>query len=237
MRDAEQNQDEGQSGQGNSVDAARNEQIVQEAAEQQAEQEQAELATSKSRKRKRVDETAKGNGKPGKKSKKRDDSDDDYEDAFGRDMYQKSKPKPGQFEHCEICSKRFTVTPYNKTGPEGGLICTPCGKQLAADEKTAAKPKPRGAAGRKRRQVESNRLDGLIRVGPKSLQDLCIEKVAHHHTDIEEFGDLPNKIIDRIGQIFSKKRVLDSRTFKLFLRPDLDEICVHDAASMYRIVQ
>ena len=145
-------------------------------------------------------------------------------------MYKKSKPKPGQFENCEICSKRFTVTPYSKTGPEGGLLCTPCGKQLQAEDKAAEKQaKPR--MGRKRRQVESNRLDGLIRVGPKSLQDLCIEKVAVHHTDIEEFGDLPDKIIDRICQIFSKKRVLDSRTFKLFLRPDLHEICIHDAAS------
>lgn len=126
------------------------------------------------------------------------------------------------------------MTPYTRNGPDGGLVCTPCGKQLAADEKTNdRKPAAKGGAGRKRRQVESNRLDGLIRVGAKPLQGLCIEKVAQHHTDIEEFGDLPEVLVDRLGQIFSKKRVLDPRTFKLFLRPDMQEIFVHDAASKF----
>lgn len=145
-------------------------------------------------------------------------------------MYSKSRPAPGQFEHCEICNKRFTVTPYSKDGPDGGLVCTPCGKELAKDAKAEKKAVAKKPAGRKRRKIESDRLDGVLHNGSKTLQQLCIEKVAKHHDDIEEFGDMPQSILDRLGEIFAKKRVLNPRTLKLFLRPDLDGVAVHDAA-------
>jgi len=144
-------------------------------------------------------------------------------------MYKKAKPMPGQLENCEICSKRFTVTAYSKTGPEGGLVCSPCGKELVADEKVSAKKTTR-AAPKTRRKAESNRLDGLTSSGCKTLQQLCIEKVADHHQDIDEFGDLPNMIIDRLAEIFAKRRVLTPRTLPLFLRPELNVVAIHDAA-------
>ena len=167
-----------------------------------------------------------------KKPKKRDsDDDDDDDDDFdiGKDMYRKSRPAPGQFEHCEICSKRFTVTPYSKEGPDGGLLCTPCGKAMAKDlkkEKRAA-TKP---AGRKRRKLESDRLDGRAVGGAKSLQQLCIERVAKHHDDIDELGDMPQPIVERLSEIFSKNRVMKPGTLRLFLQPDLEDVVVHDAA-------
>lgn len=140
---------------------------------------------------------------------------------------------PGQLENCEICNKRFTVTPYSKEGPQGQLLCTPCGKQMTKENKSAeSKARKTAGVGRKRRQVESNRLDGVVRLGGKSLQDLCIEKVAKHHTDVEELGDLPDNLIDRLSQIFSKRRVLDSRTLQLFLRADLDVVAIHDCAKL-----
>ena len=138
---------------------------------------------------------------------------------------------PGQLENCEICSKRFTVTPYSKTGPDGGLLCTPCGKVQTAEEKAQAKKTKKPGPGRKRRELESNRLDGFVRLGAKTLQDLCIEKAARHAEDLEELGDLPEILVDRLSQIFSKRRVLDSRTLKLFLRPDIENVIIHDAAS------
>ena len=173
--------------------------------------------------------------KKSKKKKKYDsddddnDDDDEYDDALAKDMYKKSRPAPGQFEHCEICSKRFTVTPYSKEGPDGGLLCTPCGKELVKEmkqeKKAASKP-----AGRKRRKLESDRLDGIAVGGAKSLQQLCIEKVAKHHEDVDELGDMPQPILERISEIFSKKRVMKPRTLRLFLRPDLDAVVVHDSA-------
>lgn len=75
-------------------------------------------------------------------------------------MYKKAKPAAGQLDNCEVCSKRFTVTAYSKTGPEGGLVCSPCGRELAKDENNAEKkPKKAPTAGKKRRQTESNRLE------------------------------------------------------------------------------
>ena len=74
----------------------------------------------KTKKRKRSEKEAIDKikkAKASKKSKKKkkydsdddDDDDDEYDDALAKDMYKKSRPAPGQFEHCEICSKRFTV--------------------------------------------------------------------------------------------------------------------------------
>ncbi|OMP85449.1 DNA repair protein rhp7 [Diplodia seriata] len=158
------------------------------------------------------------------------DSDSDYDDALAKDMCKKMQPPPGQLENCEICNKRFTVTSYSKTGPDGGLLCTPCGKELAAEAGPSKKQKkPAGQA--RRRKLESDRMDATYKAqGAKTLEQLCIEKVAKHHNDIDEFGDLPENVLERIAEIFSKKRVLNPRTLKLFLRPDLDSVAVHDAA-------
>ena len=145
-------------------------------------------------------------------------------------MYAKAKPLPGQLENCEICSKRFTVTPYSKAGPDGGLVCTPCGKELAKDSKAAEKAAKKPATRKRRRNLESNRLDGIVTQGAKTLQQLCIEKVAQHHHDIEEFGDLPDTVLDRLSEIFSKNRVMNPRTLDLFLRPDLDTVAIHECA-------
>ncbi|KAK4956978.1 hypothetical protein LTR28_005762, partial [Elasticomyces elasticus] len=206
----------------------------------------AEEASKKAKKRKRGEkeviekikkakaaEKAKGS-KKGKKKPKRGESDeeddDDYDDALARNMYKKAKPPPGQFEHCEICSKRFTVTPYSKDGPDGGLVCTPCGKELTKEAKAEQRAATKKPVGRKRRKVESDRLDGLTHLGSKSLQQLCIEKVAQHHNQIDSLGDLPGSVYERLSQIFSKKRVMNPKTLPVFLRPDLDKIAIDDAA-------
>lgn len=59
---------------------------------------------------------------------------------------------------------------------------------------------------------------------------MCIEIVAKHHDDIDELGDMPQSVLERLSQIFSKKRVMKSKTLPLFLRPDLEDVVVHDAA-------
>lgn len=79
------------------------------------------------------------------------DGDDDDEIARNM-MHQKSKPLPGQLDNCEICEKRFAVTPYSKTGPNGGLLCAQCSKQLTNDEKKAKQKK---SAPQKRSSPES----------------------------------------------------------------------------------
>jgi DNA repair protein RAD7 len=97
---------------------------------------------------------------------------DDDDDVIAREMmYQKSRPMPGQLENCELCNKRFTVTPYSKTGPNGGLLCAKCSKEVADDERKS-KAKKRGPRSG-RRQNQSNLLDGIVQQGALSLVEMC----------------------------------------------------------------
>lgn len=166
-------------------------------------------------------------------------------------MYTKKKPLPGQLDNCENCEKRFTVTAYSKTGPEGGLLCTKCSKEQEDQKKKEQKSKKQAVSRDKRRYVQSNLLDGIVQIGSKTLQELCIkvsfltdtvnfqhgscpnalQEVANNIHDVDEFGDLPQSLLNRLSQILSKRRVITSRTLDLFLRPDLENIDVYDCGS------
>lgn len=150
---------------------------------------------------------------------------------------QKAPPKPGQFANCETCEKRFTVTPYTLAGVDGGFLCTKCGKELKDEkskaEKAAAKSKKKALVPRvRKRQQESDRMEGNVKLGAKSLVEHCVRKVADVVNDIEDFGDLPQNLLDRLSQILSKKRVLTPRTLQLFLQPGIDRIAVYDCAKL-----
>ncbi|KAL8999284.1 MAG: hypothetical protein Q9169_001829 [Polycauliona sp. 2 TL-2023] len=221
------------------ADAAANGTIVEEeeADDQQADQRE-ETALQK-KKRKRAEDKAREKIKESKNSKKQKKNTkkggpdgDDSDAAF--DMYSKSKPLPGQLENCERCEKRFTVTPYSKTGPEGGLLCAKCSKEQEIQKKKDAKQTIKKSAGprEKRRQTESSKLDGIILDGAVSLQDLCIRTIANNIHDVEEFGDLPQKSIQTLGRILSKKRVITSRTLPLFLRHDSETLEMTDCGGL-----
>ena len=108
-----------------------------------------------------------------KKSHEGEPEGDDEDLAW--DMYTKKAPLPGQLENCEFCEKRFTVTPYSKTGAEGGLLCAKCSKDQEAQKKKEGKPKKQPAGREKRRQTQSNLLDGILDDGPKPLLEICIK--------------------------------------------------------------
>lgn len=169
-------------------------------------------------------------------------------------MYTKKKPLPGQLENCETCEKRFTVTAYSKTGPDGGLLCTKCSKEQEDQKKKDQKSKKEAVNRDKRRHVQSNLLDGIVQIGSKTLQELCIkvpyltdaaisrhvehpnlvQEVANNIHEVDEFGDLPQSLLHRLSQILSRRRVITSRTLDLFLRPDLENIDVYDCGSKSR---
>jgi DNA repair protein RAD7 len=138
---------------------------------------------------------------------------------------------PGQFENCEKCEKRFTVTAYSKTGPEGGLLCTKCSKEVGKEEKKQ-QAKKRGPPKVRRRQTESDRMMGDVKAGAKSLLETCVRMVAANIVDIEEFGDLPQTLLDRLSQVLSQKRALDPRTLQFFLKADSTRIAIYDAAKL-----
>ena len=111
-----------------------------------------------------------------KRQKKRKDegSDVENEDAAWN-MYTKKKPLPGQLDNCEKCEKRFTVTAYSKTGTDGGLLCTKCSKEQEDQKRRDQKSKKQVVSREKRRHVQSSLLDGIVQIGSKSLQELCIK--------------------------------------------------------------
>lgn len=114
-----------------------------------------------------------------------DDPDYDDEDLANQIHEERQRPQPGQLANCEICEKRFTVTPYSKAGPAGGLLCPDCSKKHKADEKKPpAKKRATGNIGR--RQNQANLLDGLTPHGTQSLLETCIKvsgtNLAMKHT-------------------------------------------------------
>ncbi|KAI1422194.1 hypothetical protein F5Y12DRAFT_763777 [Xylaria sp. FL1777] len=170
-----------------------------------------------------------------KKRKRGPDSESDDDLALAL-FNEKMTPLPGQMNNCEICDKRFTVTPYTRSGPKGGLLCNPCGQKLANDEDANKKqkkkraPAPKGAVGR--RKMQSRILDGTYDVGSKSLMTLCIETLAKNIHLAEDLGDLPPLVIDRIARLISKTRLLNSNTLNLFLQPHHKVLKVYDAAKL-----
>ncbi|KAL2076066.1 hypothetical protein VTL71DRAFT_1009 [Oculimacula yallundae] len=160
-----------------------------------------------------------------------DDEDTDDEDEAARAIFETSMaPLPGQMENCEICDKRFSVTGYSKAGPNGGLLCQKCGKDLNKDQGPARK-KRKIASGKARRQIESNLLDGIY-PGAKSLMTLCIETAARNVAEVSDLGDLADAQVDKVAAILSKKWLLDSTTLGLFLRPGNDTLTVYDGSRL-----
>ena len=155
-----------------------NEELEAKADEEEEEDERVETSEQKKR-RKKKEEAAIAKIKKSKTFQKRksmnDGGPEGDDDGIAWDMYAKSTPLPGQLENCEICDKRFTVTAYSKTGPSGGLLCPKCSKELEADKKKEAKSKKETISRDKRRKTQSNLLDGIVRNGSKTLQELCVE--------------------------------------------------------------
>ncbi|KAH8664038.1 hypothetical protein BX600DRAFT_289666 [Xylariales sp. PMI_506] len=174
--------------------------------------------------------------KKSKEFKKRKQlADDDLDDDDLADIManEKTVPAPGQSENCELCGKRFTVTPYSRAGPNGGLLCNKCGQDLAKDEAASSKKKRKsGGLGAARRKVQSRALDGLSPVGVKSLMALCVETLAKNIDLADNFGDLPASLVDKLARTLSKRRLLDSKTLDLFLQPHVDEVTVYDGARL-----
>ncbi|KAI9848673.1 MAG: hypothetical protein M1837_006760 [Sclerophora amabilis] len=210
--------------------------VVEEPATAEEEKENNVQAKKRKRKEDKAVEKIKQSKKFQKKRKTRgrrhDDDSDEAEDAAAWDMYSKSKPVPGQLDNCGICNKRFTVTNYSKAGPDGKLLCAKCSKDFEKEDKQNKAKKKQAANGHKRRQMQSNLLDGVILRGAKTLTQLCIQKVVANIHEVEDFGDLPPSLTDELAKIFSKKRVMNSQTIDFFVRPEYETVNIYDAADL-----
>ncbi|KAK1760841.1 hypothetical protein QBC47DRAFT_15954 [Echria macrotheca] len=194
------------------------------------------VAGAESAKRKKA-QAAVAKIKAKKKAQKRkrgeDDSDGSEYDDLAEAIFQRSAPLPGQMENCAVCGKRFTVTAYSRSAPDGGLLCNPCGKELDKEEaapKKRAKRVPGVISGR--RQVQSKILDGTYRPGAKSLMTLCIETLAKNINLADDLGELPVTAVDKIARNLSKNRLIDARTLDLFLQPTVEDLFIYDGSKL-----
>jgi DNA repair protein RAD7 len=189
--------------------------------------------TAQAAKRKKNQEKAIEKIKARKKTKKvPSGSDDDDDPLTGLFEAVKSAPLPGQMENCDVCGKRFTVTSYSRSGPNGGLLCNPCGKELDKDAPKKKAKRPTGGASGRRRNVQSRILDGTYTLGSKSLMRLCIQTLVKNIDLADELGDLPPRVVDKIGREMSKLRLVDTRTLDLLLQPSTDQVRIYDAAKL-----
>ncbi len=165
QREARQQQEQEAAANGESIDQDNDEERIETAAQKKKRKRQQEKTLAKIKESKGYKRQKKG----------KDEGSDGESDDIAWDMYTKKKPLPGQLENCEICEKRFTVTAYSKTGPDGGLLCTKCSKEQEDQKKKEQKSKKEAVSRDRRRHVQSNLLDGIVQIGSKTLQELCIK--------------------------------------------------------------
>lgn len=158
---------------------------------------------------------------------------DDEDDLLETIFKERAAPLPGQMENCAVCGKRFTVTPYSRNSPDGGLLCSPCGKELSKDPVPVKRKAKRATNGvGRRRQIASAILDGTYHPGAKSLVTLCIETLAKNVDLAEDLGGLHPMVVDKIARKLSKHRLLDPRTLNLFLQPTTEEVYIYDGGKL-----
>lgn len=135
-----------------------------------------------------------------------------------------------QYEDCEKCGTKFIVTFYSRSGPNGGLLCSKCSKEL--DDADRAKRRKKGEGRVNRRNIESSRLEGKTTRGASDLLTMSLNTLAKHIDAADELGELPTKLVDRLAQILSKNRRIDPMTLNLFLNPSVKELDLYDCAKL-----
>lgn len=174
-------------------------------------------------------------GTPVTKDQKKRKKPDDGKEGGEQDVVDLIRARAGFVDHCEICSKKFTVTPYTKTGPNGGLLCADCGRALNNDRLPDAKrpkPKPMGKRPGKKREIQSRIMDRTFKVGAKDLTTLCVETLARNVELAESLGDLPPHLIDKAARLLSKRRLVDGNTISLFVQPSTEILKIYDGAKL-----
>ncbi|KAI9149530.1 LOW QUALITY PROTEIN: DNA repair protein Rad7 [Paramyrothecium foliicola] len=190
-------------------------------------------AGTKSTKKRAEEQKAIEKIKASKSFKKRKKGSDDEDEIAQAIFQERHAPLPGQMENCEICDKRFTVTPYSVAGPNGGLLCAPCGREIAkerAGQQPKKKPRKQVGGVGSRRAAQSRILDGDV--GAKSLATLCVQTLAKNVHMADSLGDLPEHLIDKIARIFSKRRLLRPETLPLFAQPHTETLHIYDGANL-----
>lgn len=144
---------------------------------------------------------------------------------------------PGSFASCDMCSSRFTVTPYTVSSSSGGLVCFQCEKekQLGGGLAEGAGSKPKKA--RAQKSKSEGALIGVekIRAHVPTLQSVCLSILGHKIDELKDTDSLGDYMggsqLDRVVAIVCRNRALSNDTVKLFLHVALHELKLYDCTS------
>ncbi len=164
------------------------------------------------------------------RQQKMNGGEEDDDDAAA-DLLDLEDARETQYSNCELCDIRFVVTPYSRTGPDGGLLCTNCSKELD-DKERAAKKRKLEKNRMARRETASKRLEGKEGKGANDLVTMGLNTLAKHIQDAAELGDMPPRIVERLSMLLSKHRLIDSKTLDLFLDPSVENLPIYDGAKL-----
>lgn len=108
----------------------------------------------------------------------------------------------------------------------GAVLCASCrrfARTVNASCKRERKSK-RGATGSLLHELKGGSL--------LSLQELCIRQVVRLIDYVDDFGDIVDDALDRIGTILSKQNKLNDKTARLFLKSNREHIHLYDCANL-----
>ncbi|KAM0790783.1 hypothetical protein ACM66B_004631 [Microbotryomycetes sp. NB124-2] len=139
---------------------------------------------------------------------------------------------PGSIAVCSDCGKKFTVTKYTATNPNGGgLLCSPCTSENIEDLAAGAKKKPAPKAKPAKKKAVRATEERLYRP-IKTLQQNCIAVIGQHIQDVDALGDIGQSNMDKIAQIVCRNRSLNTDNLKLFLEASHTELRLYDCTNI-----
>ncbi|GAA5876933.1 hypothetical protein JCM16303_006340 [Sporobolomyces ruberrimus] len=144
---------------------------------------------------------------------------------------------PGSIAVCAECGKKFTVSKYTASNPNGdGILCGACTSESIEDRATfpSAGGKAKGSAAAKKpvKKKAQKSLEETLYKPVVTLQQCCLSVIGQYINDVEALGDLGPANLDRVAKIVCKNRALTSENIKLFLEVGHRELRLYDCTNV-----
>ncbi|GAA6061024.1 hypothetical protein JCM10212_001080 [Sporobolomyces blumeae] len=138
---------------------------------------------------------------------------------------------PGSIAVCAECGKKFTVTKYTVSNPNGpGVLCSPCTSESIEDRASfpaAAKPKTKPQKKKAQKSIDEGQYKPVT-----TLQQSCLSVIGQYINDVEALGDIGASNLDRVAKIVCKNRALNGENLKLFLEVGHRELKLYDCTNI-----
>ncbi|GAA5832805.1 hypothetical protein JCM11251_005771 [Rhodosporidiobolus azoricus] len=142
---------------------------------------------------------------------------------------------PGAIKVCGECGKKFTVSKYTASNPNGpGLLCAPCTSESIEDRATFPSAGPKGKKAASKKKKAEKAIEESKWTPVPTLQTNCLSIIASHISSVEAnaFSYLGPKNLDKVAKIVCKNRALDGDNIKLFLEVGHRELKLYDCTNI-----